>query len=73
MMMCNNIRIVAEVQRTAGEFLCRFYRDREPLSAITLTTDTLIMTAISKGYSYNKVFSRQIKALGKKSDDIFLA
>jgi D-sedoheptulose 7-phosphate isomerase len=52
----------------AGEFICKFSKDREPLPAIALTTDTSVLTSISNDYSYDDVFSRQVKALGKSGD-----
>lgn len=68
LMICGNGGSAADAQHMAGEFVCRFYRDREPLPAIALTTDTSVMTAISNDYSYDHVFSRQVKALGKSGD-----
>ncbi|MEW6006650.1 MAG: SIS domain-containing protein, partial [bacterium] len=46
----------------------RFYKDRNPMPAIALTTDTSVLTSISNDYSYNDVFSRQVKGLGKEGD-----
>ena len=68
LMICGNGGSAADAQHMAGEFVCRFYKDREPLPAIALTTDTSVLTSISNDYSYNDVFSRQVKALGKKGD-----
>ena len=68
LMICGNGGSAADAQHMAGEFVCRFYKDREPLPAIALTTDTSVMTAISNDYSYDHIFSRQVKALGKKGD-----
>lgn len=68
LMICGNGGSAADAQHMAGEFLCRFYKDRAPLPAIALTTDTSVITAISNDYSYNDVFSRQVKALGKRGD-----
>lgn len=68
LMICGNGGSAADAQHMAGEFMCRFYKDREPLPAIALTTDTSIITAISNDYSYNNIFSRQVRALGKKGD-----
>lgn len=68
LMTCGNGGSAADAQHIAGEFVCRFYKDREPLPAIALTTDTSVVTAISNDYSYDQIFSRQVKALGKKGD-----
>ncbi len=71
LMICGNGGSAADAQHIAGEFLCRFYKDREPLPAIALTTDTSVLTSISNDYSYDHIFSRQVKALGKKGDVLF--
>lgn len=68
LMICGNGGSAADAQHMAGEFVCRFYKDREPLPAIALSTDTSIITAVSNDYSYDHVFSRQVKAIGKKGD-----
>ena len=68
LMICGNGGSAADAQHVAGEFVCRFYKDREPLPAIALTTDTSVLTSISNDYSYDDVFSRQVKALGKSGD-----
>jgi len=68
LIICGNGGSAADAQHVAGEFLCRFYKDREPLPAIALATDASVLTSISNDYSYDDVFSRQVKALGKKGD-----
>ena len=68
LMICGNGGSAADAQHVAGEFVCRFYKGREPLPAIALTTDTSVLTSISNDYSYDDVFSRQVKALGKSGD-----
>ncbi|HPU29881.1 MAG TPA: D-sedoheptulose 7-phosphate isomerase [Syntrophorhabdaceae bacterium] len=68
LMICGNGGSAADAQHMAGEFVCRFYKDREPLPAIALTTDTSILTAVSNDYSYDHVFSRQVKVIGRKGD-----
>ncbi|WP_269625318.1 D-sedoheptulose-7-phosphate isomerase [Prochlorococcus marinus] len=65
---CGNGGSAADCQHLAADLVCRFISDREPLRSISLTTDTSILTAISNDYSFNDVFSRQLKALGKKGD-----
>jgi D-sedoheptulose 7-phosphate isomerase len=68
LMICGNGGSAADAQHIAGEFVGRFNKDREPLSAIALTTDTSVLTSISNDYSYDNVFSRQVKAIGKNGD-----
>jgi D-sedoheptulose 7-phosphate isomerase len=58
----------ADAQHMAAEFVNRFAVERKPLPALALTTDTSILTSISNDYSFDEVFSKQIKALGKKDD-----
>ncbi len=61
----------ADAQHIAAEFMNRFLIERPPLPAIALTTDTSILTSISNDYAFDEVFSKQIKALGKKGDIAF--
>jgi D-sedoheptulose 7-phosphate isomerase len=62
----------ADAQHFAGELVSRFYFDRPALSAIALTTDSSILTAIGNDYGYEDVFARQIQAHGR-SGDVFIA
>jgi D-sedoheptulose 7-phosphate isomerase len=58
----------ADAQHIAAEFVNRFLIERPPLPAIALTTDTSVLTSIANDYSYNEVFAKQVKALGKEGD-----
>jgi D-sedoheptulose 7-phosphate isomerase len=58
----------ADAQHMAAELIGRFGPDRSPLAAISLSTDTSILTALGNDYGYEKVFSRQIEALGEAGD-----
>lgn len=58
----------ADAQHLAAEFVNRYIMDRPPLPAIALTTDTSVLTSISNDFSFNEVFSKQLKALGKEGD-----
>lgn len=58
----------ADAQHIAAEFVGRFLRERRPLPAIALTTDTSALTAIANDYGYEDVFARQIQALGAAGD-----
>ena len=58
----------ADAQHIAAEFINRFQIERPPLAAIALTTDTSVITSIGNDYSFDEIFSKQIKALGKKDD-----
>ena len=58
----------ADAQHLAAEFVNRFLIERPPLPAISLTTDTSVLTSISNDYGYADSFSKQVKALGKEGD-----
>lgn len=68
LMLCGNGGSAADAQHVAGEFLCRFYKDRRPLPAVALTTDTSTITAIGNDYAFDQVFARQVDALGRPGD-----
>jgi len=69
---CGNGGSAGDSQHFSAEMLNRFERERPPLPAIALTTDTSTLTSISNDYSYNEVFSKQVRALGR-SGDVLLA
>src|SRR5437773_8357837 len=58
----------ADAQHLAAEFVGRFQRERQPLRAIALTTDSSALTAIANDYGYDEVFARQVRALGAPGD-----
>ncbi len=58
----------ADAQHIAAEFVNRYQMDRPPLPAIALTTDTSIITSIANDFSFDEIFSKQIRALGRKTD-----
>ncbi|MEI6183017.1 MAG: phosphoheptose isomerase [Polynucleobacter sp.] len=67
-MACGNGGSAADAQHFAAELIGRFEREREELAAIALTTDTSILTAVGNDYSYDDIFSKQVRGLGKKGD-----
>jgi D-sedoheptulose 7-phosphate isomerase len=67
-MTCGNGGSAADAQHFSGELLNRFERERPPLAAIALTTDTSTLTAIGNDYRYEDVFSKQVQALGRRGD-----
>ena len=69
---CGNGGSAADSQHLAAEFVGRFKNNRKPLKSIALTTDTSILTCISNDYSFDKIFSRQLNAVGS-SGDILIA
>jgi D-sedoheptulose 7-phosphate isomerase len=58
----------SDAQHFAAELVGRFMRERRALPAIALTTDTSILTAIANDYAFERVFARQIEALGREGD-----
>ena len=68
LLICGNGGSAADAQHIAGELVNKFRFDREPLPAIALTTDTSVISSIANDSSFSFVFSKQIKALGKKGD-----
>lgn len=73
-MICGNGGSAADSQHMAGEFICMLNKafDRPGLPAIALTTDTSVLTAYANDISFERVFERQVQALGK-SGDILIA
>jgi D-sedoheptulose 7-phosphate isomerase len=65
---CGNGGSAAEAQHFAGEMVGRFLFNRPAVAGIALNTDTSILTAIGNDYGYEKVFSRQVEALGRAGD-----
>lgn len=57
-----------DAQHLAGELVNRFKKERRPLPAIALTTDTSVLTAIANDYDFSQVFSKQVLALGRPGD-----
>ena len=68
MLFFGNGGSAADSQHLAAEMVGRFGPDRAPLAAISLSTDTSILTAVGNDYGYEKVFARQIEALGQAGD-----
>lgn len=69
---CGNGGSAADCQHFAAELVGRFERERLPLPALALTTDTSIITAIGNDYSFNDIFAKQVQAFGQ-SGDVLLA
>ncbi|MBC8525801.1 MAG: D-sedoheptulose 7-phosphate isomerase [Candidatus Cloacimonetes bacterium] len=69
-MLCGNGGSAADAQHIAAEFVVRFRSNfvRKSLPALSLTTDTSIITACSNDFGFDNIFSRQIESLGNKGD-----
>ncbi|MEO0073561.1 MAG: D-sedoheptulose 7-phosphate isomerase [candidate division WOR-3 bacterium] len=67
-LLCGNGGSAADCQHFAAELVGRFQLTREALPAISLTTDTSIITALGNDVAFDQIFSRQIQALGRPGD-----
>ena len=67
-MACGNGGSAADAQHFSAELLNRFEKERAPLAALALTTDTSTLTSIANDYAYDQVFSKQVSALGRQGD-----
>jgi D-sedoheptulose 7-phosphate isomerase len=67
-MACGNGGSAADAQHFSAELLNRFERERAPLAGLALSTDTSTLTSIANDYSYEEVFAKQLRALGRKGD-----
>jgi D-sedoheptulose 7-phosphate isomerase len=72
LLIAGNGGSAADAQHIAAELVSRFKRDRAPLPAIALTTDTSLLTAVGNDYGFEHVFERQVLGLGRPGD-VFLA
>ena len=68
---CGNGGSAADSQHLAAELVGRYKINRDPLAAIALTTDTSTLTAIGNDFSFDEIFSRQIKGLCKNNDILY--
>jgi len=65
---CGNGGSAADAQHFAAELVNRFEMERPPLAAIALSTDTSSLTSIANDYSYQQVFSKPLRAIGRRGD-----
>src|ERR1700690_3418446 len=68
LLICGNGGSASDATHLVTEFLCRFVADRRPYPAISLTANGELMTAICNDYTFDEVFSRQVRGLGEKGD-----
>ena len=69
---CGNGGSAADAQHLAAEYVIRFKRTRGPLRALALTTDTSVLTAGANDFGFADVFARQVEALAREGDLLFL-
>jgi D-sedoheptulose 7-phosphate isomerase len=72
LLLAGNGGSAADAQHLAAELVGRLNYERAPAAAIALTTDSSVLTALANDYGYDRVFERQIRALGRRGD-VFLA
>lgn len=72
LMYCGNGGSAADAQHIATEYVVRFRENRAPLAAIALTTDTSLLTAAGNDFAFDRIFERQVEALGMPGDLLFL-
>ena len=68
LLVCGNGGSAADAQHFVAELVCRFEAERAGLPAIALTTDPSITTAVSNDYGFERLFARQVEALGRPGD-----
>jgi phosphoheptose isomerase len=67
-LICGNGGSACDALHFSGEWVNRFYKDRAPLPCIALVADSPLITCIANDYSYDAVFERQVRALGRAGD-----
>jgi len=68
LLVCGNGGSAADAQHLATELIVRYKKDRAAIAAIALTTDSSVLTATGNDLGFEKIFARQIEALGRKGD-----
>ena len=69
---CGNGGSAADAQHIATEYVVRYAASRQPLAAVALTTDTSLLTAAANDLGFERVFARQVEALGRAGDLLVL-
>lgn len=72
LLICGNGGSAADSIHIAGEFTNRLLKERKPLAAVSLTADIASMTAIANDYSFEEIFSKQVAAIGRPGDILWL-
>ncbi len=67
-LICGNGGSAAQAQHFAAELIVRYRKDRAAIPAIALTADSAVLTACANDYGFERVFSRQVEALGNPGD-----
>ena len=72
LLFCGNGGSAADAQHLAAEYVVRLEKNRRPLPALALTTDTSVLTACANDLGYDRIFARQVEALGRPGDLLVL-
>jgi len=72
LLFCGNGGSAADAQHLAAEYVVRFLRNRRPVAALALTTDTSVLTAAGNDLGFDQVFARQVEALASTGDLLVL-
>lgn len=72
LLFCGNGGSAADAQHLAAEYVVRFRNDRRALAALALTVDSSVLTACGNDFGFERVFARQVEALGRRGDVLFL-
>jgi D-sedoheptulose 7-phosphate isomerase len=70
-LFCGNGGSAADAQHLSAELIGRYRKNRRPLAAVALTTDTSSLTAIGNDFSFNDIFARQVEAIGNEKDILY--
>lgn len=70
-LFCGNGGSAADAQHLAAELVGRYKLERPAMSALALTVDTSVLTAVANDYGYEEVFRRQVEGLGHAGDVLF--
>jgi D-sedoheptulose 7-phosphate isomerase len=65
---CGNGGSAADAQHMATEYVVRYMRNRRPLRAVALTTDTSLLTAVGNDLGFDEIFARQVDGLARPGD-----
>ena len=68
LLFCGNGGSAADAQHLATEYVVRYMKNRRPLAALALTTDTSLLTAAGNDLGFDEIFARQVEALGRPGD-----
>ncbi len=67
-MFAGNGGSAADAQHLAAELVNRFQKNRQPIAGLALTTDTSVITSVGNDFSFDEIFSKQVRALGREGD-----